>query len=90
MKLIHNNQADFINLDSGQAYYGSLLYSLRPIVIENYASSNLQSQNDLFYYATMVKPVSIDIDPTNLRGKEICSAGINLNFLSLFLRYWNC
>ncbi|CAH8605010.1 unnamed protein product [Schistosoma haematobium] len=75
MKLINEKQADLMNLDVGLAYYGSSLYSLRPIAVENYAMSNAPNARNLYYYAVMVKPVSISIDPTNLRGKEICSAG---------------
>ncbi|CAH8588496.1 unnamed protein product [Schistosoma margrebowiei] len=75
MKLINEKQADLMNLDVGLAYYGSSLYSLRPIAVENYAISNAPNARNLYYYAVMVKPISISIDPTNLRGKEICSAG---------------
>ncbi|TNN12749.1 Melanotransferrin [Schistosoma japonicum] len=75
MKLINEKHADLVNLDVGLAYYGSSLYSLRPVAVENYAVSNAPNARNLFYYAVMVKPIGISVDPTNLRGKEICSAG---------------
>uniref|UniRef100_A0A3Q0KPX0 Family S60 non-peptidase homologue (S60 family) n=1 Tax=Schistosoma mansoni TaxID=6183 RepID=A0A3Q0KPX0_SCHMA len=75
MKLINEKQADLMNLDVGLAYYGSSLYSLRPIAVENYAISNAPNARNLYYYAVMIKPIGISVDPTNLRGKEICSAG---------------
>ncbi|CAH8595885.1 unnamed protein product [Heterobilharzia americana] len=75
MKLISERSADLMNLDAGLAYYGSSLYSLRPIAVENYAVSNAANARNLYYYAVMVKPIGVKIDPTNLRGREICSAG---------------
>ncbi|CAH8852683.1 unnamed protein product [Trichobilharzia szidati] len=75
MKLVSERSADLVNLDVGLAYYGSSLYSLRPIAVENYALSNAANARNLSYYAVMIKPVGVSVDPTNLRGKEICSAG---------------
>ncbi|KER32159.1 hypothetical protein T265_01774 [Opisthorchis viverrini] len=75
MRLIHSREADLINLDAGLAYYGSSLYSLRPIAVENYALDNSPGVRELFYYANVVVPKHLNPVPTNLRGKDICSAG---------------
>ncbi|KAF6773077.1 hypothetical protein AHF37_07694, partial [Paragonimus kellicotti] len=75
MRLIHNREADLLNLDAGLAHYGSTFYSLRPIAVENYADSNEPTTRELFYYANVVVPINTNPTPINLRGKEICSAG---------------
>ncbi|TPP56081.1 Family S60 non peptidase ue S60 family [Fasciola gigantica] len=75
MRTVQSRQADLINLDAGLAHYASTLYSLRPIAVENYAASNAAGARDLFYFANVIVPATSTVDPTNLRGKEICSAG---------------
>ncbi|CAH8540764.1 unnamed protein product [Dicrocoelium dendriticum] len=75
MQYIHSGEADLINLDAGLANYGSNLYSLRPVAVENYAASNAKEARELFYYANMVVPATSSPDPNQLRGKDVCSAG---------------
>ncbi|CAL8099185.1 unnamed protein product [Calicophoron daubneyi] len=75
MEMIQSKKADLVNLDAGLGNYGSTLYSLRPIAVENYAASNAVNERDLFYYANIVTPSTSTPDPTNLRGEDLCSAG---------------
>lgn len=90
MQMIHAQQADLVNVDAGLASYGSNLYTLRPIAVENYAASNEQGLRDLFYYATMVVPIANSPQPSTLRGKEICSAGELIHILWRVRGLYNC
>lgn len=80
MRLISSNAADLITLDVGLGYIASRTYSLRPLAVENY---NAQLPNgDLSYFANIVVPMGENIDPFNLRRKEICFAGKKFFYLN--------
>lgn len=73
MKIISSNNADLITLDVGLGDIASRVYSLRPLAVENYNTSD--ASNGLYYYSTIVVPVGETIDPYNLRRKEVCFSG---------------
>lgn len=92
MKLISQDKADLITLDVGLGNIASRMYSLRPLAVENYNTSDLT--NGLYYYSTIVIPVGETLDPYTLRRKEVCFSGrqflsiINIMFMNhIFIIY---